>query len=175
MTEYALITGSEVVNVILWDGETPYDTPTGTEAVMVPSGEAVQIGYTYASGTFTAPATTTPTLTAAQAAAASYAELISGGVTVTSTRTPALNGVYPIDANSQMDISTEASFIATFNEFTTGGTTNLPWQLLNGTFVEFPTTTEFLAFAKAVGQLVAAAKLAAAQSGAMPTASITIP
>jgi hypothetical protein len=107
--------------------------------------------------------------------AVAYGAFIAGGVTVTSTATPALDGVYPIDANTQVNITTEASFITTFGEFTTGGTINLPWQLANGSFVEFPTTASFLAFAKAVGQLVAAAKLALAQSNAMPGATITIP
>jgi hypothetical protein len=82
------------------------------------------------------------------------AMLIAGGISITSTGTPALNGVYTIQPGvpfGQEDIATEAQFIAQFSEFTNGATTNLQWPLLNGTFVTFPTTTEFLAFAKAAG------------------------
>jgi hypothetical protein len=104
-----------------------------------------------------------------------YGAFIAGGLTVTSTATPALNGVYPIDAQTQVDISTEAAFISTFGEFTSGGTSNLPWTLANGALVTFPTTAEFLSFAKAAGQTVAAAKLAAAQGSPMPSSSIAIP
>jgi hypothetical protein len=144
-------------------------TAAGYEWVDVGTSGA-QVGWTYTSGAFAA-----PILSAAQTSAAAYSTLLAGGLTVTSTSTPALNGVYPIDAASQVTISTEAQFISTFSEFTNGGTVNLSWQLQTGAMVTFPTTAAFMSFAKAAAQVVAAAKLAAAQGAAMPSASVTIP
>ena len=138
-----------------------------------PSGWAVESSALVA---YTPPA---PSLTPAQTAAADYAAFIAVGLTVTSTGTPALNGVYAIDPNSQANISAEAQFVGTFSEFTNGSTTALVWQLQNGSFVTFPSTMEFTAFAKVAAQIVAAAKLAAAQiaagqSATMPAPSATI-
>ena len=115
-----------------------------------------------------------PALTPQQAAQVAYGALIAGGLSLTSTGTPALNGVFPIDTLAQSDIATESQFISTFSEFTNGGTVGLPWQQLSGAVVTFPTTTAFLAFAKAAGQMVAAGKLAVVQGAAMPSAAVTI-
>jgi hypothetical protein len=46
----------EVANVIMWDGGTEWAPPTGTEAVAVGAGIAVEIGWTFSNGTFSAPA-----------------------------------------------------------------------------------------------------------------------
>jgi hypothetical protein len=118
---------------------------------------------------------TPPTTPAAPTPAQAYAAFIAGGLTVTSTGTPAISGTYAIDAGSQSDIAVEAQFISTFAAFTTGATTDLPWPMPNGVTVVFPTTATFLSFAKAAGMAVAAARLALAQSAAMPSASVTIP
>ena len=83
-------------------------------------------------------------------------------------------GVYPIDAQSQSDIATESQFISTFAEFTNGGTAGLPWPQAGAAVVTFQTPAAFLAFAKAAGQTVAAAKLAVVQGAIMPSASVTI-
>lgn len=132
-----------------------------------------QSGWTFtAPSTFTAPTVAIPAELVSQAA---YQAFIGGGLTVTSTGTSALNGVYAIDPASQANIATEAQFISTFAEFTNGETTNLSYPLMNGTLVAFPTTTEFMAFAKMVAQTVASAKLAMAQNAAMPSANVTIP
>jgi hypothetical protein len=104
-----------------------------------------------------------------------YAAFIAGGLTVTSAGTPALNGVYAIDAQTQTDISTEAQFVSTFSEFTNGTATNLSWPLASGTLVTFPTTAAFMSFAKVAAQTVAAAKLAAAQGASLPSAAVSIP
>lgn len=142
--------------------------------IAVPQDVTPAQGWTYNGGAFAAPPPPPPP-SAVQLASSAYAALIAGGLTVTSTGTPALNGVYSITADSQTAISTEAAFVSVFSEFTTRGTTNLPWQFLDGAFVQFPTPAGFLAFAKAAGQFIAAAKLAAAQGAAMPPASVTIP
>lgn len=123
--------------------------------------------------TFSAPpAPPAPTL------AQQAAELIADGIAITSTGTTALNGTYTVQSGvpfGQEDIATEAQFISTFSEFTNGETTNLSWPLINGTFVEFPTTAEFLAFSKAAAQFVAAVKLALGKSTSLPPATAEIP
>jgi hypothetical protein len=117
-----------------------------------------------ASWSFAAPfSPPSPPMTLAQQAAAAYNAYISNGLTITSTGTPSLNGVYALDPTTQSDIADEAQFITTFSEFTNGGTTELQWPLQNGIPVSFPSTTEFLALAKVTAQSVAAAKLAASQ------------
>ncbi|MDA8092612.1 MAG: hypothetical protein M0T84_01680 [Betaproteobacteria bacterium] len=109
-----------------------------------------------------------------------YNQWIGRGLTLTCASTPAINGTYAINAGSQHTIALEAQFVSTFSEFTTGGAVDLPWQLANGQFVVFPTTSLFLAFAKAVAMTVAAAKLAIAQistgqSAALPINIISLP
>ena len=148
-------------NLLVVTGEQWADRLTDPSAWAVPVGVLV--------------AAAVPAPTAAQLAAQAYAAFVAGGLTVTSTATPALSGVYAIDQQSQSDIATEAQFISTFAEFTTGATTNLPWPMPDGSIVVFPTPAQFLSIAKVAGQAVAAAKLAAAQSLPMPAATATIP
>lgn len=123
-------------------------------------------------GVITAIDAPAPTL-AQQAAAA-----INAGLTITSASTPALNGVYAVASGvpfGREDIGTEAQFVSTFSEFT-NGTTTLQWPLIDGkTFVTFPTTASFMAFAKAAAQFYAACKaVAATGAGSLPSASATI-
>ena len=86
---YALINGSTVSNVIVWDGNTEeWEPPSGVNAVPIPSGAMVQSGYTYAGGVFSPPTATVPTLGQAQAAqlavmAQAYQTAISQNVTFT--------------------------------------------------------------------------------------------
>ena len=105
--------------------------------------------------------------------------LIAGGLTISSTSTPALNGTYAVASGvpfGREDIGTEAQFVSTFSEFT-NGTTTLQWPLIDGkTFVTFPTTASFMAFAKAAAQFYAACKAVAATGvGTLPPATATIP
>lgn len=165
-----------------------YLTPTGNGCSAdgtLPTGavECTQAQYT-AAANWTVEngaivAFTPPVPTHAQTAATAYATLIANGLAITSTNAAALNGTYSVQSGvpfGQEDIATEAQFISTFSEFTNGTTANLQWPLANGTtFVTFPTTAEFLAFAKAVAQFIAAAKLAMGQAAAMPVAAATIP
>lgn len=143
-------------------------TPAQWAARMVnPSGWAVQNGSLVA---YTAPV---PTPTLAQQAAT----LIQNGLTITSAGTPALDGVYVVADNvpfGRQDIANEAQFVAAFGEFTNGGTT-LAWPLANGAMVTFPSTAEFMAFAKAVAQFRAAVQAAVVSQGTLPVASVIIP
>jgi hypothetical protein len=178
MSVFARIDGGTVVELF-----TPPDGFTLEESVvaalvptfaLVPEGVSPEPGWSYDGTAFAAPPPPPPQ-TPAQIAALAYAAFVANGLSVTSTGSPALSGLYAIDDVSQTDIATEAQFISTFAEFTTGATTNLPWPMPNGAIMIFPTTTAFLSFAKVAAQAVAAAKFALAQSAAMPAATATIP
>lgn len=53
---YAVVSGAEVVQVVKWDGVSPWTTNAG-EVVACPNGEKVSVGWTYADGVFTNPDT----------------------------------------------------------------------------------------------------------------------
>lgn len=149
------------------------DLPAGTWVEIDALNPVPGIGWTYASGAFTAPTVTPPAVTPQSA----YAAFLAAGAIVTSTGTPALNGTYAIDAETQISITTEAAFINAFSEFSNGTTTNFPWQLANGTkVVQFPNTTAFMNFTKAIATLVTTAKLSMnAGLTTMPSNAVTIP
>ena len=124
--------------------------------------------------------------TPAQQATTQYAAIIASGLTVTS-QAGGLMGVFGIssipnaagDSNTS-EINAEVAFINNFGEFTNGTTSGLVWPLLNGQTTTFSSTGQFLAFAKASAQYVAACKLAAAslaagQTPTWPNANIEIP
>jgi hypothetical protein len=147
----------------------PWIVVSGTEfAKIVP-------GCTWSGSEVVAPAIPTPPApTLAQQAAA----LIAAGLTITSTGTPALDGLYTVASGisfGREDIGTEAQFISTFAEFT-NGTTTLAWPLKTGVFVTFPSTAAFLNFVKAAGQFYAACQaVIATGAGTLPSAAVVIP
>jgi hypothetical protein len=159
--------------------------PAGFIAVTTPQwsqhiGDLAKTSWSIVGGVLTYAPVPPPAPTPAQVADATYAAFIAAGLTVTSTGTPALSGVYAIDADSQVTITTEANFVGAFQEFTNQQTTDLQWPLPNGSTAVFPTMAAFMAFAKQTGQVVAAAKLAASlmaagQTASMPSASVVIP
>ena len=167
---FALIYGGVVVDIS--SAQFPVHSGFAWEPIL--AGQTVEVGYTFANGTFTGPpAPPAPTL-AQQAAAA-----IAAGLTITSTSTPALNGTYAVASGvpfGREDIGTEAQFVSTFSEFT-NGTTTLEWPLIDGkTFVTFPNTATFMNFAKAAAQYYAAVKaVAATGQGSFPSNQVTIP
>jgi hypothetical protein len=115
-----------------------------------------------------------PVLTLAQQAA----NLIAAGLTITSTSTPALNGVYNVQPGvpfGQEQIAQEAQFITTFSKFTNDTTTALAWPLLNGTEVTFTATQQFLNFSERAAEFIAAVEVAVEANSALPEASATIP
>ena len=57
MENWAIVQGGTVINVVVWDGDAEtWQPPEGSQAVQVPDGVVASIGYTYANGAFTAPA-----------------------------------------------------------------------------------------------------------------------
>ncbi|MBU9812393.1 tail fiber assembly protein [Rahnella sp. SL6] len=55
VSDYAVINSDgEIINVVLWDGETDWTPPDGSTAIKV-NDSGAGIGWTYKSGVFTAP------------------------------------------------------------------------------------------------------------------------
>lgn len=52
---YAVIENGVVINVILWDGETPLGLPNGQTTVLIPDGSPAWIGWGYDGTEFTPP------------------------------------------------------------------------------------------------------------------------
>ncbi len=140
---------------IVYDGVSSYVPPTGL--ILVPDDGSQ-------------PWTPTVILTAAQQAAA----LLAAGLTVVSSGTPSLNGIYALDAATQNAIVAVQAFIqANPGQFPSGATQ--PWIDVVGVPRVFPSTTEFTAFATAVARVVAQVNLFAAGIVAAPIMSVTIP
>lgn len=61
MTKYAVLDGESLVNnIILANSLQLAEQLTSSTCALIPSGTFVDIGYTYAEGTFTAPVVETP-------------------------------------------------------------------------------------------------------------------
>lgn len=98
-----------------------------------------------------------------------------GGLTITSTGTPAINGTYPIDDATFGDMAEEAQYIAAFGAFTEG-LSALPWLTAAGP-VSIPTTATFLSLVRAIGDYRAALKRIASGTSAatsLPADAVTI-
>ncbi len=136
--------------------------PTGKEQAVIsaPAGfDLTKMGYyTYANGVVT--------LNSAQV---EYESLLSGGIVLTSTGTPALNGTYSVNAAAQHNISGVMSGIANGMGLPGGGST-FSYQDSSGAFHAFD-VTHFTALAKAVRDFVYGCDvaLATAQAGGTPT------
>jgi hypothetical protein len=52
---YAVVSNNTVSNVVLWDGVSQYDLPTGASIVAIPTGIAVSAGWTFDGTNFNAP------------------------------------------------------------------------------------------------------------------------
>jgi hypothetical protein len=100
--------------------------------------------------------------------------LLSSGLTITSTSTPALNGTYPATPTAVSYVQAEMLSVLINGTFADGETT-LQWADATGTLHTFPNVAVFKAFATAVGAFVAAAtKVEIGASTTLPPASATI-
>jgi hypothetical protein len=106
-----------------------------------------QVGWSYVAGVFTAPAIAVPS--AIDLAQAAYDAAVAAGVQITSTGTPALNGIYSLSQLSLSRITSEQVYLATAAKFTNGGTTR-SWLDQTGAPHTFPSTVAFTGFAEAV-------------------------
>lgn len=115
------------------------------------------------------PAPPAPTL--AQQAGA----MIAAGLTIKSTGTPALDGVYSVDAAAQQNIQAVQIYIQANGKFP-GSSGTYPWLDKAGQPHVFPTVAEFSAFATVVADFVADLKMIQfTGAGTLPAASATIP
>lgn len=145
-----------------WDGATPYALPSGTVAVPY-TGQTV-----YA-----------PPVNQVLANLSQAQQAFNTGLTITSTGTPALNGVYPIDTLFMLALhQEELCLLATTTEFCNLQTTrSIPD--ITGTMHTF-NKTQFNNFLLAIGSyldslIVAQLQLSNGVSATLPAASATIP
>lgn len=104
-----------------------------------------------------------------------YAAALASGIQITSTSTPALNGIYSVDAGSQNFVSGIASSIGAGSGLPGGGAT---FQYLDMTGVPHTfTSSQFLLLAVAVRNYVYLCVIAQATGigGVWPSNAITIP
>jgi hypothetical protein len=134
------------------------------QCVAVPPGASPQPGHGcfYANGSFTPPPPPPP-LSLEQLAMA----LLAGGIAIASTATPALNGSYPVDAETRSDIQGELLSLVINNTFTNGEMT-IAWPDVTGAPHSF-TVAQFKAFATAIGGAVGPLKIIIASgAGTLP-------
>jgi hypothetical protein len=55
MDRYAVVTDGIVTNIISWDGVSEWSPPEGSEAVLIPEGVFVDLGYTWNGSDFSPP------------------------------------------------------------------------------------------------------------------------
>ena len=163
------------------DGVVVALSKTQTSQANIPCGDVVVPGWLYNAATQTltpAPQTpsTTTSLTPAQAATQLAATMIVGGLNITSTSTPALNGNYALGPSSQAAINAVVTYILLNNTFP-GGASTLAWADSAGGSHVFPNIALFKAFATAVADFVATVSIygdSGGKSGAIPANNITI-
>lgn len=132
-----------------------------------------------AGNTAIAASTPTPAQQAAAQGAADLAAKLAAGLAITSTGTPALDGTYGIEPTTQSQVQAVALYCNTNSRFP-ASLSALPWQDLSGAQHDFPSCSEFIAFATAEADYVTKVNLqaqaeAAGQTPSWPAASAAIP
>ena len=175
MNRYTIVANGVVTNVILWDGVAAWTPPGGSTMHLIPDDSPVSSGWSFDGANYTAPVITPPVLTSAQQIALAVQNAIGAGLTVNSTSTPAINGLYAIDQPAQLNIAAVTNYILVNNDFP-GGVATYPWADLNGNFHVFPTVALFEHWATAIANYVAQLKLYAAGAAGvtLPSPTVTI-
>jgi len=113
---------------------------------------------------------------AAQAAVAAGNAALAAGLTVNSTSTPALDGVFAVDEQSQSDINAVSTYIVVNGTFPQGQATTY-WADKSGSIHLFPSVSVFQAFATAVANYVDAIEdyqNSGGTAGSLPATMVTI-
>ena len=109
----------------------------------------------------------------AQVISAAAAAALAGGLAVTSTGTPALNGTYACDSNTTANINAEITSVMLNSTFA-DGTTSLAWPDTSLALHTF-NVTQFKAFATALAAFVSGVrKYAMGINSSLPSSSVTI-
>lgn len=163
MINYSLVANSQMI--ARSDGALIPNDPSNTDY-------AAYLAWV-AAGNTPAPA---PAMGAAQQLALQVQNAISAGLTINSTSTPAINGLYAIDQPAQLNIAAVTNYVLVNNDFP-GGVAAYPWLDLAGGFHVFPSVALFKLWATAIANYVAQLKLyAAGDPGVtLPAATVTIP
>lgn len=101
---------------------------------------------------------------------------ISSGIVITSTGTPALNGTYPLDQDTQGQLNGVITFILINGTFP-NGISEMPWYDTSGAMHLFPSVAAFKDFATAFANYVATVTIYANSGGtigSIPSNNITI-
>lgn len=167
-TYFVMVSGGGVTG----GGYTPDGTlPAGAVACTQAQAQAAGPWSTVTAGVLTVgtpPAAPAPTLVQ------QAATLLAGGLAITSTGTPTLNGTYSATPSSIAYVSSEMVSILANGTFTNGGTT-IQWADLAGALHTVPSTAAFKALATALGSFVGAClQVEIGASTTLPTASATI-
>ena len=56
MANYAIVENTKVINTCTWDGQSEWQPPEGTQAVLIQDGVVAGVGYHYINGKFIPPA-----------------------------------------------------------------------------------------------------------------------
>jgi hypothetical protein len=144
-------------------------------------GNSVLAGWYFDGSTFTptapsVPPVTPPTLTPAQVASALAETTLLAGLNITSTSTPAINGLYSLTPTSQNNINATITYILLNGTFPGGGST-MAWADASGNPHVFPSIAEFKAFATAVANFVSTVSIygdTGGAQGSIPANNITI-
>lgn len=166
-----------VTGIANWDGTTAY---TPLDACGKPLAKVAQVNGKPAVGDGGVALTLSPSEQAqvnAAAAQAKYSALIDGGLTITSTSTPAVNGTYGATPSDTANVNAMETYTLANGALQQ---TPQPWFLQNGTPVMIPSAAAFKEIATAIGNFVTNAKVAAAEAGegmtvTWPSSSVSVP
>jgi hypothetical protein len=156
MATYVLILNGKVHEVLVADEPSPLAAPYA----WVEAPEGTKEGYLYDGSAFSppAPVAVSPAQLAQQA--------LVQGVQLISASAPELNGVYSVDATSQMNITSITTYVLLNGEFP-GHRTTLPWVDMSGTVRLFPSVGLFKAFATEVANYAAVVSMYGYSNGAI--------
>lgn len=136
----------------------------------VPAAGTVEVGWTLAAGVFAAPPAPAAPTPPQQAAAM----LAAGTLTVVSTGTPALDGIYAVDPPTQSEMQAVSLFSVVNSRFPGAGP-GLGWPDVAGAIHNFGSVAAFQSFASGIADRIAEIKaVVTGQQTVVPSATVTI-
>lgn len=165
MSIFAEIKSGVVSNVAV--AEAAANLPPGTWVQIDTLTPQPGIGWAYSGTAFAPPSQPAPTLSQ------QAMRLLATGLTITSSSTPALDGVYSASATVQQQINAEVTSILLNNTFT-DGTNSIEWLDTTGSPHTF-TIAQFKTLATAIAAFVSGCvKVMNSRATVLPAATVTI-